>query len=65
MSEITAEYFKEKTGQGPVDDDLERCNCQYAGRVGHFCCGWCTYHEKPIFMCGCRVYLKAQGPEGE
>jgi len=48
---ITKEYFFEKTGKTPVDDDLERCNCPQAGEIGHRSCGWCKICEKPIFMC--------------
>lgn len=51
--EITEQYFIEKTGRVPVDDDLERCNCPQAGEIGHSCCGWCEEHQKPIFECGC------------
>ena len=51
--EITEEYFVEKTGWPPVDDDLERCNCDKGGQEGHSCCGWCDIHDLPIFQCGC------------
>lgn len=37
---ITAEKFEERTGYPPEDDDLERCNCEVAGTMGHFMCGW-------------------------
>lgn len=49
---ITAEYFKEKVGREPEDDDLDRCNCPDAGKVGHLMCGWCRAHNSPVFMCG-------------
>ena len=51
--EITAKYFAEKTGNEPVGDDLERCNCKQAGEFGHSCCGWCLAHNLPVFQCGC------------
>ena len=51
--EITAEYFSKHVGTPPVDDDLERCNCDKAGEIEHLCCGWCDTHELPIFCCGC------------
>jgi len=50
---ITAEKFKEATGFEPENDDLERCNCTEAGKLGHHYCGWCDEHNKPVFMCGC------------
>ena len=55
---ITKEYFIEKTGIEPKDDDLERCNCLMAGEFGHNCCGWFFVHEKPIIMCGCIQTVK-------
>ena len=48
---ISAEYFEEKTGIEPIHDDLERCNCQKAGTIGHMACGWCVKCEMPVFMC--------------
>ena len=59
--EITAKYFAEKTGNEPVDDDLERCNCKKAGEFGHSCCGWCPAHNLPVFQCGC-INLKNNKP---
>ena len=50
---ITKEIFIEKVGREPEDDDLERCNCNQAGEVGHYSCGWCYEHDKPRFVCGC------------
>ena len=47
---ITEEYFKEAVGSAPEQDDLDRCNCERAGKVGHFDCGWNTAHNKPNFM---------------
>lgn len=50
--EITAAYFKECTGFDPVDDDLERCNCQKAGESGHRYCGWNHDLKQPVFYGG-------------
>jgi hypothetical protein len=50
---ITAEIFKQKTGEDPIHDDLERCNCPDAGKPSHQFCGWCTDHDKPRSRCGC------------
>lgn len=41
---ITKKIFEAATGDKPVQDDLERCNCKNSGKEGHFSCGWC--------MCG-------------
>lgn len=49
---ITAEDFKKATGQDPIDDDLERCNCKHAGTIGHFDCGWNQKMNMPVFMVG-------------
>jgi len=51
MSDMTAEVFKEKTGEDPVDDDLDRVNCAIAGELGHSSCGWCKECDHPRFMC--------------
>lgn len=48
----TAEQFEAATGFPPQHDDLDRVNCPYAGSMGHFCCGWNTYRNKPQFMIG-------------
>lgn len=48
---ITAEWFRERTGFDPQDDDLERCNCKHAGAIGHLFCGWNDALNKPQFMC--------------
>lgn len=50
---MTAEEFTSKMGIEPVNDDLERVNCEHAGEFGHRYCGWCDDHNKPRFMCGC------------
>jgi hypothetical protein len=59
--EITEEYFKEATGYNPEKDDLERCNCPEAGKIGHQSCGWCKRHDLPVFQCVCEVILKENG----
>lgn len=48
---ITAEYFKKRVGRQPKDDDLHRANCNRAGNIGHFMCGWCNECNKPRFAC--------------
>jgi len=53
MREITREYFIERVGREPENDDLERCNCHCGNVVGHLMCGWCEVHEKPRFICMC------------
>lgn len=50
ISEITAEQFKEATGHDHEQDDLERCNCQKAGEIGHQYCGWNYARNLPMFM---------------
>ena len=59
MAKITEEYFIEKVGSAyfferniSLHDDLERCNCELAGEVGHYSCGWCSECDLPRFMCG-------------
>jgi hypothetical protein len=51
MEKITRERFKEATGHWPVLDELERCNCDKVGFLGHWHCGWCDLCDKPRFMC--------------
>lgn len=51
---ISAKKFKEATGREPENDDLERVNCEKAGKVGHWGCGWCEKHSGPRFECTCR-----------
>jgi len=46
---ITRENFIEATGREPEQDDLERCNCDKAGEVGHMFCGWDYTLNKPVF----------------
>lgn len=49
---ITKKYFVGRVGSLPINDDLERCNCKEAGRIGHFFCGWCKNCDLPVFICG-------------
>lgn len=49
---ITAEQFEQATGRAPERDDLERCNCPQAGRMGHYQCGWDDQTNLPVFMTG-------------
>ena len=50
---VTEKQFIEMTGSEPVQDDLERTNCENAGQAGHHYCGVCPDHNKPRFICGC------------
>lgn len=50
MSEITAEQYEAATGHPPEHDDLERSNCDKAGQVGHFACGWDHDRNLPEFI---------------
>ena len=54
---ITAEKFKASTGREPMQDDLDRCNCQLE-EFGHSQCGWCDVHDKPRFICLCSKEIK-------
>lgn len=54
---MSEEEFLEKVGRLPVDDELERVNCEYIGTRGHSSCGWCKEHDKPRAQCGCLVKL--------
>jgi hypothetical protein len=47
---ITRHMFVQATGRQPHDDDLDRCNCEKTGEVGHFWCGWDDAQEMPRFM---------------
>lgn len=47
---ITAEFFQQATGRAPIQDDLERCNCDQAGTMGHDFCGWNYRKNVPSFM---------------
>lgn len=47
---ITSKMFKEATGNNPIEDDLERSNCDKAGTPGHTHCGWNYRVNLPMFM---------------
>ncbi len=47
---ITRETFLAATGREPENDDLERCNCKEAGKLGHYSCGWNAAENRPQFM---------------
>lgn len=47
---ITAEFFEQATGRAPKNDDLERCNCEQAGEMGHQFCGWNYRKNVPSFQ---------------
>lgn len=49
-SPITSEMFKKATGFEDSQDDLERCNCEKAGEIGHSSCGWNYHKNLPMFM---------------
>ena len=49
---ITAEDFKRRVGKKPHNDDLERCNCDRQGEIGHWQCGWNKQKDLPVFMVG-------------
>lgn len=51
MDTITEDEFYLLTGRKPEQDDLERVNCDKAGQIGHFSCGWCKIHWCPVFEC--------------
>lgn len=53
MKSITPEQFKKRFGFDPIDDDIIRVTCPYAGQVGHYSCGICPKHRKPRYVCGC------------
>ncbi len=50
LKPMTAEQFKLATGHDAENDDLDRVNCEKAGDLGHFCCGWNEMDNKPMFM---------------
>lgn len=47
---ITGQQFKKMVGREPENDDLDRCNCNKAGKPGHVGCGICK-HNMPVFEC--------------
>jgi hypothetical protein len=56
---MSAMEFEEFLGSPPENDDLERVNCKEAGTIGHSQCGWCLYHSRPRFECGCVTEVKS------
>ena len=52
---MNTQTYLELTGQLPMNDDLDRVNCEHAGEVGHIFCGWCPIHNCPRFTCMCRI----------
>lgn len=46
---ITEQQFEQATGRKPVDDDMERVNCDRAGEPGHNSCGWNHTHNCPAY----------------
>lgn len=50
MSEITPFKFYHATGYWPEGDELERCNCDEAGQIGHLLCGWDYDRNLPNFI---------------
>jgi hypothetical protein len=47
---ITAEQYEAAVGHPPEQDDLERANCDKAGQIGHFTCGWDHERNLPEFI---------------
>lgn len=47
---ITRKRFEAAVGRPPEDDDIARCNCPFAGMVGHSMCGWNQTLNMPNFM---------------
>ena len=58
MRTITAEEFEKATGHPPVQDDLERCNCDKAGQMGHWQCGWDEERNLPVFVTGYKDFIQ-------
>lgn len=50
---MSEEEFEVAFGYKPANDDLHRVNCDQAGKVGHWQCGFCPVHNRARFMCGC------------
>ncbi len=48
---MNAEQFEKLTGDTPWEDDLERANCNLAGKPGHRACGVCAEHGLPVHKC--------------
>jgi len=47
-SKMNEETFTQRTGYIPENDDLDRVNCDEAGKPGHRSCGVCK-HDNPLF----------------
>lgn len=47
---MNAQEFEAAVGRPPELDDLERANCQDAGKPAHTGCGVCE-HGVPVFLC--------------
>jgi len=47
---ITAEEFRAAVGRMPEQDDLDRCNCDSVGDVGHTACGWNEEKNLPNWL---------------
>lgn len=63
---ITAQRFFAATGNWPVQDDLERANCNLRSSVDHTFCGWCEKHNMPRSQCGeCMKAMVATSRETE
>lgn len=50
LNQMSAADFKQKVGRLPVDDDLDRVNCEHAGEIGHEFCGWNSRKCCPMFQ---------------
>jgi hypothetical protein len=50
LAPITALEFTRAVGREPINDDLERANCAFAGEPMHWGCGWCE-HGLPTWAC--------------
>ena len=48
---MNAEEFERKTGHKPIQDDLERVNCENAGKIGHDLCGVCVHGYPKFLIC--------------
>lgn len=59
---MSEEEFEAKFGRPPIDDELERINCDKVGTIGHQLCGWCDEHNTPRYECSCWVInLEGEG----
>lgn len=51
LREMSPEEFRQLNGYDPVNDDLDRVNCELVGKPGHVQCGVCK-HGAAVFL-GC------------